>query len=124
MIEDQGKVRMTLTPSDHQFVPINIADICKAITTCVSKLECDDDHKIATLTGPEAISPQELVVKLNSAVQAKYSYEEISRDELRKYLESFIEGESEDTIKQVHCNKEESEVNKHDSFKPRKDQIT
>lgn len=85
MIQDEGKFRLTVK-KENKFTPIDILDVGRAVHKILTNPP--SDNKRWTITGPETITAEDVVKKLNSTLQVDVAYEEITQDNLKKYLES------------------------------------
>ncbi|CAH1765014.1 8406_t:CDS:10, partial [Entrophospora sp. SA101] len=78
---------------------VDLNDIGKAIFKIIMTPPHKDHHQSSTsnnsnillLTGRENLSCEQIIKKLNNTIDLNISYEEISRDGLKKYLYSLIE---------------------------------
>ncbi|CAG8547484.1 3271_t:CDS:2 [Funneliformis mosseae] len=70
----------TVKSDDERVQHVKCAE--KRPSLILSKREHENACKTVILTGPETLSAREFVARLNISVQAKYSQEGISRDEI------------------------------------------
>jgi uncharacterized protein YbjT (DUF2867 family) len=94
MIQDEGKLRLAIK-KENKFAPIDICDIGKAVCKILTKPreEPDTVHRKWVITGPETVTVEDVVKKLNSSVQADVEFEETTADKIKQYLESLKKGE-------------------------------
>lgn len=90
-IKEESKFKVSLN-SDSAFAPIALCDIGLAvfkIVTCEYKPESETTgHHILKLTGGEALTPPQIVERINHAINVHVEYEQISREEMKRYFES------------------------------------
>ncbi|KAG0088397.1 hypothetical protein BGZ93_009545 [Podila epicladia] len=105
VVKDQGEFPITLQ-KDSQMAPIDIRDVLSSIETIVTNY-CHRQHgskgvedtdatapfgelrnKVYTLTGPAKITTEGFVYEMNEATGQNVQFKHVSRDELRRYLES------------------------------------
>ncbi|CAJ0856425.1 9037_t:CDS:10 [Entrophospora sp. SA101] len=99
MIDNKCKIKLTLNPQQHKSALVDLNDIGKAIFKIIMTPPHKDHHQSSTsnnsnillLTGRENLSCEQIIKKLNNTIDLNISYEEISRDGLKKYLYSLIE---------------------------------
>jgi len=114
IIRERAEFPLTLQ-EDCKMTPLDLSDFVFALETIVvehcqqkiaDELEGFGKHKnkTYTLTGPQQISPNDLVHKMNKIVQGdkNIQFKHVSREELRKYLRSLREREDWSEDVQAH----------------------
>ncbi|KAG9285750.1 hypothetical protein G9A89_003429 [Geosiphon pyriformis] len=97
---DQGKIRLQLQERD-QFASVNLEDVVRSIRCLLLNangklegLEKNHHHKTYTLTGPNAISPRDIVETINRNIrrrEKRVHFEEVDRREVEDYLRNLRE---------------------------------
>ncbi|CAJ0627903.1 2659_t:CDS:2 [Entrophospora sp. SA101] len=126
MIDEDGKIKLTLNPIQHKFAPIDLNYIGKAMLILIMALSHMDQQQlvlsassndnvtknteeqksfILTFTGHENLSCEQVVKKFNELIGKNITYEETSRDGLKKYLYSLIERNGDGGGEQLLINK-------------------
>jgi uncharacterized protein YbjT (DUF2867 family) len=100
-VQEKGTINMTLHERD-QFVPLNLEDVVRSIRHLVTyegrvidELDRRHHHKIYTLTGPDSITPRDLVEMINKAIRpdGEVEYDRVNRRELEEYFRSLDDDE-------------------------------
>ncbi|CAG8549188.1 4973_t:CDS:2 [Ambispora gerdemannii] len=103
-IKEDGSLIMTLHERDP-FTPVNLDDVIRAIRSLafyegklVDALDRRYHQKIFTLTGPDVVTPRDIVAAINAAVRRdiQVEYERVDRYELSDYLKNLHRYEDDD----------------------------
>ncbi|CAG8530176.1 13136_t:CDS:2 [Ambispora gerdemannii] len=89
MIKRERMLSMTPDGRQDKLVPANFKDVIKAILHFVNDDEREiKRHRIYDLSGPDAITPREIVHMLSYATRRDIEYEQMNREELEDYFRS------------------------------------
>ncbi|CAG8512135.1 11157_t:CDS:2 [Ambispora leptoticha] len=102
-IKEEGTINMTLHERD-QFTPVNLDDIVRSIRSMafyegklVDALDRRYHQKIFTLTGPDTVTPRDIVAAINTVIrETKVEYERVDRYDLADYLKNLHRYEDDD----------------------------
>jgi len=89
-IQEKGKFPLSVEPK-NKWAPIDIHDVGRVIHHLLStheKLGQSDKKKTIVITGPELLKAEEIVERFDKGADFKVKFETVSREELKKYLET------------------------------------
>ncbi|KAG9290400.1 hypothetical protein G9A89_007131 [Geosiphon pyriformis] len=93
-----GYFSLPLDEDRDEFAPVNLCDVTGAIANIITennrfRKDSGRKHQVYELTGPESLSPGDIVDILNDTLgREQVEYEEVNPRELQDYLRSLNEG--------------------------------